>query len=443
MNDNDIIEPVRDEWLGELLRELEVPEHSPKFHTELRRHLREEHRTTRRRAATRWGLRVAAAAVVIAVVGLPRNGRSPSLNGPQPASAAVVKAHVRAALATLHSLSGVFVATGPRETDGGRWPFTVDATGDLRLEGPRPEDVITYDASTGVVRSAQHSASAGGDALFFAKRTGVAPGPPDQGPPTWVLPEQYGAFVRAGLADAPASVKNTTYDGRRAWRLDVDTTPNAVMPDLSGDHLAITVDQITGMPLRVVESKQGTVLRELRIEDIAVNPHLPASRFALAFPAGADVMRNDDGFRRVPLDEVGSVVGYRPLVPTWVPEGYRLATVAVAHEAAPTGKEGGNPSSKMVVSISYRRGVDQFLVTTRLRGDGAWHDPLASPDGYTDTPTSTRLTVGALTGIDAQVVISPHAEPHLWALTDSLVLTVSGDLNRPELTRIADALSER
>ena len=45
--------------------------------------------------------------------------------------------------------------------------------------------------------------------------------------------------------------------------------------------------------------------------------------------------------------------------------------------------------------------------------------------------------------MDAQVVISAHAEPHLWALTDSLVLTVGGDLNRPELTRIADSLSER
>jgi hypothetical protein len=286
------------------------------------------------------------------------------------------------------------------------------------------------------VRSAQHSASIGGDALFYAERTGVAPGPPDEGPPTWVLPEQYGAFVRAALGETSSSVQETTYDGRPAWLLDVETKPNAIVPELSGDHLAITVDRTSGMPLRLVESKRGAVLRVLRVEHLALDPALPASTFELAFPRGAEVMRSDDGFRRVPLDRVASAVGYAPLVPKNIPAGYRLAEVAVAKDTAPTGKEGSNPPSRMVVSLSYRRGVDQFLVTTRLRGDGRWEDPLASREGYVDTPTRLHLT----SGLTAQLVVSAQTIPHIWALTDALVVTVGGDLTRSELIRVAGSL---
>lgn len=447
MNHNDTIEPVRDEWLGELLRELEAPEHRAQFHAELRRRLREERHATRRRTTVRWSLRLAAvaaaAAVAIAVVGPPWGANSPHLPGPQAASAAVVKAHVRAALATLHGLSGVLVATGPGENDGGRWRFALDAAGDLRLQGPLPGDVMTYDARSGVVRSAQHSADLGGGTLFYAERSGVAPGPPDQGPPTWLLPEQYGAFVRAALADTPSSVEATTFEGRPAWQLGVATRPNTIAPELSGDHLSITVDRASGMPVRVVESKHGAVLRELRIENLAVDPALPAGTFALAFPRGAEVTRSDDGFRRTSLDQVAAAVGYQPLVPSWVPNGYRLTEVAVAREAAPTGKEGGNPPSRMVVSLSYRRGIDQLLVTTRLRGDGTWNDPLAAPEGYSDTPTQVGVTTGALAGTNAQLVVSPQTTPHLWALTPRLVVTVGGDLGRAELIRIAGALEKQ
>ena len=433
MNSNDTIGKTRDEWLGELLRELGAPEHRPEFHRELRLRLQEERRAGRRRVALRWTLRVAAvaaaAAIVLAVVGLPKSGRG----GPEVANAATVKAHVRAALFGLRSLTGVLV--DGRE----RWRFALDAAGDLRLEGPRAGDAITYDAATGIVRSAQHSASLGGSTLFYAERRGVAPGPPDQGPPTWVLPEQYGAFVRAALADAPSSVRTATYAGRPAWQLEVDTVPNAIVPDSSGDHLSITVDEESGLPVRIVETKHGAVLRELHIEQLSVDPTLPAGTFELAFPAGAEVMRSDDGFRRVALGGVARAVGYAPLVPAWIPAGYHLAEVAVARDSAPTGKEGGNPASRMVVSLSYRRGIDQFLVTTRLRGDGSWSDPLSSPEGFVDTPEHVSLAGG--TG--AQVVVSPHTIPHLWTLTDSLVVSVGGDLSRGELIRVADSLEHR
>jgi hypothetical protein len=238
-------------------------------------------------------------------------------------------------------------------------------------------------------------------------------------------------------------VREIAYQGRPAWQLDVATVPNAIAPELSGDRFQITVDRQTGMPVRVVERKDGSLLRTLRIEQLAVDRSLPSDTFRLHFPAGAEVARSDDGFRRVELGRVAQGVGYRPLVPSWTPEGYRLAAVAVARESAPTGREGGNPPSRMVVSVSYRRGIDQFLVTTRLRGSGSWSDPLASPEGFVDRPQPVTFDSGALAGHEAQAVVSPRSEPHLWAQTDELVVTVGGDLSRAELTRVAGSLGSR
>jgi hypothetical protein len=417
----------RDERLGAALRELDVPEHRPEFHRELRRLVDAERRArrVRRRYLPLGAAAAAAAAITVLAIGIPRTQHT----GPQVASAAVVKAQLRQAFVRMRNLSGVLV------TDGKRWTFTLDAAGDVRLEGPGAGEVITYDAATGTARSAQHSASLGGSTLFYAERDGVAPGPPDQGPPTWLLPDRLSAYVRAALAAGDPGVRELTYEGRPAWRLDVATIPNQIVPELSGDHLEITVDRETGMPVRVVERKGAKVLHELRIERLAVNRTLAPGTFRLAFPAGAEVAKTDEGFRRVPLDRVEAITGYAPLVPADVPAGFELAQVAVAREAAPTGKEGTNPPSRMVVSLSYRRGIDELLVTTRLRGSGSWDDPLASPEGFVDHPE--HVTAGTL---QAELVLSPQATPHLWALTDDLVVTVGGDLSRAELLRVAGSL---
>jgi hypothetical protein len=441
MNDHTLTED-RDERLGAALRELDTPEHRAEFHRELRARIAAERRPLRRRLVQLGAVAAvaAAAAIVLVAVGIPRTDRTPSVGGPQEVSAALVKSHLRKALADLRTLSGVLVASGPAQRGTERWRFALDATGDVRLEGPKPGDVITYDASAGVARSAQHSASVGADALFYAERDGVAPGPPDLGPPTWILPDEFADYVRGALASGDPGVRETTYLGRPAWRLDVDTVPNKIVPELSGDRFRIIVDRETGMPVQVVELKRGSVLRELSIEQLHVDDAVPAGTFRLDFPAGAEVMRSDDGFRRVGLDAVAGTVGYAPLVPSWVPDGYRLAEVAVARRGTPTGKEGGNPQSQMVVSLSYRRGLDQFLVTTRLRAGGDWSDPLASGEGFVDRPQTVSFDAGALQASDAELVLTPRAVPHVWALTDRLVVTVGGDLSGAELLHVSTSL---
>jgi hypothetical protein len=121
-------------------------------------------------------------------------------------------------------------------------------------------------------------------------------------------------------------------------------------------------------------------------------------------------MRSDDGFRR-------GTVGDAALAPGWVPAGYELAEVAVNRE-------------RRIVSLSYRRGLDQFLVTA---------GPREAEELVPGEPVELRA--GALAGEEAQLVVAPRAIPHLWVRTDGLVVTVGGDLSRAELVRVAESLS--
>jgi len=134
-------------------------------------------------------------------------------------------------------------------------------------------------------------------------------------------------------------------------------------------------------------------------------------------------------------------VGYAPLVPARLPAGYRRAETAVARETYPTA-QGRNPISRNVVSTAYRRGLNRFVVTTRLAGSNpsVWIDPIFINESVRVTPERVSFEEGALAGRTGRVVITPGATPHVWALTDDLVVTVSGDLTRAELLEVARSL---
>jgi outer membrane lipoprotein-sorting protein len=453
---------AHDDLLGALLRQLDVPEHRPEFYAELHYRLAEERRVRaaeerRRRRARRnrirWTARTAfaaaAAAIAALVVGTPWGDQ-----GADTATAAEIKAKVATALASADSLSGeiVFQGSSYRNAYGWdgpkRWSFALSARGDLRLKETDGANDMAYDAREGTERSLNTSESiAGNDTLFAAERRGLAPGPPDQGPSESFLQRDYGSIVRALLAAEDPRVTETIYDGRAAWRLAVAVEPNQIVPELSGDEFVITVDQASGFPLRIVERKAGEVLDEIRLDSVEVDPELSADDFTIRFPEGSEVARTDSGFRRVRIDEVEDRIGYAPLVPTQIPAGYQLAEVAVARRAPQTGVEGGNPLSRDVVSLAYRRGLDRFVVTTRLRRvpgfpDG-WDDPLATGEGYRDEPETISLSGGALDGVEAELLVVPRNTPHIWAKTDKLVVTIAGDLSGAELVAVAESLQAR
>ena len=453
----DDVRTVRDDLLGALLRQLDVPDHRPEFYAELHYRLAEERRIRQaqerrqrraRRNRIRWTARGAfvAGAVAIAVlaVGLPRGGE-----GPEIATAAEIKVKVAAALSSAESVGGELVVRGAsyRNAYGWerrRWDFALTASGDFRFTHEGGSSDLAYDASKGIERSV---GSFSGDTAGASERRGVAPGPPDQGPSQSPLQRDFGAVVRALLAADDPGVIETTYDGRGAWQLVITAKPNAIVPELSGDEFEITVDKETGFPLRVVETKNGTFLDEIRIEELKIDPKLTAADFSVRFPADLEVERSDNGFRRVPLEQVEGIVGYAPVVPDQVPDDYELAEVAVARQALQTGVEGGNPVSRMVVSLGYRRGLDRFVVTTRLRHvpgfQDLWDDPLGTGEGFRDEPQRVRLAGGALDGVRAELLIAPRNTPHIWAQTDKLVVTISGDLSGAELVTVAESLEPR
>ena len=425
----------RDEGLGAALRELHVPPHRPGFEQELGELLAREQRPRRWTQLRPRGLAAAAAALaaVAVVFAVTRLASSPAL-------ASRVQAKAAAAFANGRTMRGVIVwrsQFGQREVS--RWSFAMTARGDLRATALDGSADSVYLASTGVLRGLNASSALGSAHRFASVVTGVPPGPPDGGPAQdEFIQRRLGAVVRVLVAADDPRVRTTVFEGRKAWRVALPTQPNRAYADY--DRLDVTIDQKTGIVLRAVYTLHGKFRSELRVVRFAVDRPLPPKTFRLVFPRGEEVLRSDEGFRRVPLRRAASTVGYAPLVPHSVPAGYRLADVAVARKPANAAQLDEEPPSRDVVSLSYRRGFDEFLVTTRRRGSGTWRDPLRPPQGSTGHPQRVRLHGGALDGITAELDVDLRTTPHLWALTPTLVVTVSGDLARDELLAVAQSL---
>lgn len=475
----------RDKRLGEALDQMHVPDHAPDFFARLDEALDEVDETERslqavpadapthernrelmprsprsagharaiRRpnVAAAFAAIAAVAAVAYAILTLypaPLPDRIAEIVGPQTATAAEITEQVRQALTGATSLRGVLVIAEKSSPDAAasemRWDFSATAGGDIRMSGTNTMgdgsilvDDLAYDAAAGTERRYSD------DSVFpmATERTGLAPGAPDEYVGEWILQRRLGSLVRAMLAAPDADVTEAMYEERPAWVLEIAVEPNLIA-DYSADHLEVTVDQDTGFPVRVVSTYQGSLVQEMRLESLEIDPLLPAETFDLTFPPGIEVSSIDMGFRNVDPEAASAVVGYDPVLPGWLPNGYEFSTMAVAEEAQSTGKEGMNPLSRGVVSMVYRRGFDRFTITTRLTGAdrASWSDPLSGGEGFIGRPEDITLESGAFAGARAERVVDAHSVPHLWALGDELVLTVSGDLTAEEIVRIAESL---
>jgi hypothetical protein len=431
----------RDDALGAALRSLDLPEHSPSFfaHLEARLATVERRRPRLRRRARRLAaaIVVAAAGAVAAVLLL----KVFALQDSDVARAAAIRARVAAAVTGVQSARGELTYTfidpfsGKRRTT--RQSFVLDAAGDQFLVDLAAGARSAYDAARGVERAITTSAVAGVGGRFYAERVGLAPGPPDESAPSPLLDQQLGAVTRALAAADDPRVRAIEFHGRSAWVLDVAVKPNTLDTDI--DHLAVTVDRTSAFPLHVLATLHGRFRSELRLDKLELDSSPAPGTFSVQFPPHAEVLRTDAGFVNVDLGQAGRLAGYQPLLPTHVPPRFRLVTVAVAKSAERTGPGQTNPPSRRVVSMSYRRGLEQITITTRLRGDGRWRDPFAV-EGVPASGEQVHLDRGALAGSTAEVVVDPRVIPHLWAVSDRLVVTVAGDLSRDQLIAIAEAL---
>lgn len=463
----------RDEELGRALRDLPAPPHREGFHAELRARLEDEaasRRATRRawrpwragdprasgsaarrrpgagadrRAARRRlgpalaGATALAAAIVLVLALLP--GRVDRGIVTAPAQAAQVVERARAALAEVRSLRATLVVRGrlnaqePLTTD--RLRVALTDRGDLRVLGSAQDGDFYY--SSRDAREVQLD-------LPYAPGSfvteGVAPGAPDGLIGDRRLGLQAAAVTRALAAARTGTVRAERVDGRPAWVLRADIPVNKL--GYSGDRLEVVVDRETGFPLSVRETLQGRLVQGFALENLRLNPSLPASAFSPEIPADATVV--DEGFRTVPFSAVRERVGYQPLAPRALPAGFGRSVTRVAETTpSPTGNEAMNPPSRDVVSTAYRRGLDTVIVSTRRTGadPDAWADPIASGEGNLVEPERVRIRAGALRGATANVVLDPRVEPHVYVVTDDLVVTITGPLTREELLAAAASLT--
>jgi hypothetical protein len=437
----------RDDELGAALRELEAPEHRPEFHAELHRRLAAERVVRpRRRPRLRWTLRAVALAAVLALAAVAfdalRSGGTDVSPIVENADAAVVKAKVLKAMSESHALAGEFVSIErdpfTDTTDRARGEFVLLAEGSFAVRTGGIEEA--YDARRRI--STLYDPSPGSEP-FAHRARGLASGPPD----TYVdsaFQRELGSVVRALLGMGDPRVETTAYQGSQVWSLSTPVRQDRLAgAGYSPDHLEVKVDVQTGIPLYARWTVDGKLRRELRITTVALNPDVRRSELTVDVPDGVALSKSNQGFERVELDEVEGVVGYAPLIPSWLPDGFELADVTVARQGGPTGSEGMNPQAPDVVSLLYRRGFDRIVLSTRVAIPGDWSDPLATGEGFVDRPEQIRLERGALSGVEANLLIIPLAIPHIWALTDELVVTVAGDLDRAELLRVAESLGVR
>jgi hypothetical protein len=384
----------------------------------------------------------------------------------------------------------------------------------------------TYDAQTGVLRGW----GSGWDGEYFGKpipdrlgvfageTVGVAPGQPEggdsltvSGSPAWGGRgmQLFGAVARIVRAGAGGEAQTGMFDGRPVWVVSCPVTPEPedppawAEPDFSGwvspvNKLSVTVDQLTGLPVRVQEWVDDKLAAEARFVNVQVDATVPDDAFTLTLPTAAEVRRggeglylaiafgttlkalalpvpnnpnvsihigpvkvstedtSDEGFRYLSIDQVEAAIGRPALVPARVPGGFKLARIAIRQgekltpdEAKSASKDDRALAGTGVVSLRFESGFEAIAVTTRMLDPSVYserfsinRDPFIGRGwtGAVDCRTPIELTSGAFAGARGMVVIAPLTIPHLWAVKDGFLLTVGGDASAKQLLAVANSM---
>jgi hypothetical protein len=449
--------------------------------------------------------------------------------GPETAEAEPVSEVVRIAQRALRSarfVSGDFAVWRGDPGDEPHFVSTVHVV--LAADGSRRVTAnldygaweVTYDAATGVSRVWSASFGPGHSVRIETEEraVGAPPGEPDGGrsladfslPVTngvgWQL---FGSVARIARAGAGGSAATGVFDGRPVWIVTcpvmlrapgergAETAAVAGGSDAAERRLSVSVDQRSGLPVRIQSWVGGLLTAELRLQNVKVDGLVADGVFAPGPPRSARVTRGDDGrlalsvdlgtstattplpfdpetvsprdvrvsiadepaiaedpgFRRTSIDEVPAATGRAALVPTWLPGGFSLRCVAVRN--GPGSLRESNPLAARasadtgVVMLRYGFGFEAITVTTRrldLRRAPSLSAPGPDPfigsswPGWADARTAVRLTAGAFAGGSCRVVVAPLTIPHLWAVKDGVLLTVAGDASAQELLAIADSI---
>ena len=438
----------RDLKMGRALARIPVPELSEGYYTRLVAMLEQERTTAAprpRRRVLRVGLVAAAVAAIVTVAvvlfGLPGVHDS----GPQASLAAQVLAKMTSSFGSVRTLAadevGVDYQNGNSPVRTSSRVFLA-ANGDGRVEDERGRWAMIHNAELGTLWSLELT-----DGRLVASQvstrlpTGsVFSNPGDSA--RFFMGAGYGTALRALLAahQRGMDVRTSTLDGRPTWTV--------TFADHSAKHeeIRLIVDQQTGLVFGSSWRENGHPMWEHHVENVRINEPLDPALFrppAASRPpqSGANPSPNDSGFRRVSLGDVKGLVGYAPLVPAKVPDGFTLADVtASVRSAASQNQPGHNP----LVSMVYRRGLGSFTVALMPGGEVSGLNDFAG-GAFTAGDLSQSLTLkgGAMSGSRADVFIglwAAVAQVYVHSGHVPLDVVIRGDLTRDELVAVAESL---
>jgi hypothetical protein len=480
--------------VGDALADLPVPEHGPTFWAELDHRLQGEpvqkiesgelhlpppgnpgpadpnpsplpaetvsleeeraRRATRRGRGMNRSLGAAAAAValILAVVGglnvIQDDGTDiRAADSPTGTTVSGITTPVGAPAEFSATYDGIDGLDGP---DGccSQWRLTAARDGSYRWTSTDGGADIAYDATTA---RHVHVMTHGDGATRERPNAFVATAVPVDGPFQGVsTPDPLGPIADFVVALARANdprITTTTVAGRSAWHYDGPIAQDRLGGDGAPNHAVADVDQASGVLLQLTRRIDELVVNRFTASDITAADRVDRSKYQLDPPPGSKTTPVMIRFVPQSLDEAGSGLPYDLLVPTWVPDGFSLDSVnsvAVDREVgAPTGPEGVNAPSKPVVNMTWRRGAFTFTVTLRpSEGHPDWNDPLGV-EGLVLDAEPVHLPLSGRPPLDGEVAVDAPIEPHLWGVTGDIVVTVSGDLPRAELERVAGSLQPR
>lgn len=324
--------------------------------------------------------------------------------------------------------------------------FARDAEGSFRVvptAGPDEPAPIAYDATTGTFRTVIAVPGLDGAPVpTVVEEAGLAAGGPDAEPSRSLLGRAQAMALAAMRSDPDAVVREQRLAGAPVWVVDAAIAePRSSEPGQPSppDRVRVVIDQGLTLPVEIAAADGDEPRWSVELSEVTIDGPPPAGGFGVPSPPLAPVQRTDAGFVRVPIGDVAAITGTRAVRPELLPDGYELAEVAVRPGAARVSPGEANPPSGDVVSLAYRRGFEEVVVTTRrdLGGGQPWTDPFG-PGG---DARPVAVTDGRFPPAEAQLVTGTAPGPHLWVVADDTVITVSGDVSPDDLVRIAESLT--
>lgn len=404
--------------------------------------------------------RPVALVVVLAIPQIVGCGREPRPTlGPAPASPVTsvaprpsideVKDAIRRGQSSLRSFRADVVLSRARVAGETRATLEWTARGTIKesKSEPRNERVILYSAELGSrVRYNKPASDLGAPTVLI--ETGVPPESQAQLVPgdAATLANPVGS-ARSVLAWADVAVSRSPVEGRAAWIVQRSS------PGEEFDFQAITIDEQSGLALRVQALNGGQPEYDMRVENLVTNVEGEPS---FAVPPGTTTRSGDEGFTRMTLQQARRSAPYDPLLPGWLPAGFTQAEVAYfSPPPGATGRVGPGPGVRpdtpRVVSVAFRRGLELFVVSTSLRSTfserptGSTFPPGETPvgeEGPRRLPKFEKvpLSQGPFVGRLAERWLAPDGRASLSATNDELDVRISGDVTLDEIVRIAESL---